>query len=248
MSPIVNKLSKFNCLLVPFLIIIFSHLSIAQQKQLTIAVLDFHDNSPMKSEDMGPLQQGLASMMITTFSQVQILKVVERSQLNSIMEEMALGQSGVLDESSAQRVGLLLGAHYLVLGSFIKGFKDDIRIDCRIVRTETGVTVKAEEVSGKLKNLIRLMSKLGDKVVKDLDVKLSSKEKQAIKQLDSKCANDVLMDYFKAIELFNEQKYRKADGLLTAVIKKCPEFKRAIIVRRKLRTLVKQKIQQKRKM
>ena len=203
--------------------------SYSQQNQLTVAVLDFKDNSPFASDDLKPMQQGLANVMITTFSQVNGLKVVERSQLTAITEEMALGQSGMLDESSAQQVGKLLGAQYLVLGSFMKGMKKDIRIDCRIVRTETGVTVKAEEVTGKIKDIIKLMSKIGEKVVKNLDVKINKQDKKAIKSLDSNCSYDVVLVFFKALEYKDNKKYKKADELFSQVLKKCPKFKRAQI-------------------
>jgi len=214
----------------------------ADTEKLTIAVLDFKDNSPLSSEELKRMEQGLADMMITTLSQVGILKIVERRDLNVLMEEMALGQSGMLDESSAQKVGRLLGAHYLVLGSFMKGFKDDIRIDCRIVRTETGVTIKAEEASGKLKDILQLMSKLGEKVIKNLDVKLSSHEKQTIKDLNYGCSYDVLMEYFQALDLIEKEQYRQADSLLTKVIKECPQFKRADEVKKEMRATLKKKI------
>jgi len=228
---------------IPFIVLFWFSSILSKNPPLTVAVLDFKDNSPMASEDMKPMQQGLANVMITTLSQIQGVKIVERSQLNSIFEEMSLGQSGMLDESSAQQVGNLLGAHYLVLGSFMKGFKNDIRIDCRIVRTETGITLKAEEVSGSLKDIIKLMSKLGEKVVKGLDIKMNSKEKDAIKMLDGKCSHEVVMEYFKALDLIEEKQYRKAVAMLADVINKCPEFKRAKIARQKMRASLKEKIQ-----
>ena len=152
---------------------IFTTICFAQTDRLTIAVLDFKDNSPFKSDELKPMEQGLADMMITTLSQVSALKIVERSDLSSLIEEMSLGQTGMIDESSAQQVGKLVGAQYMVLGSFMKGMKKDIRIDCRIVKTETGVTVKAEQVSGKLKEIINLTGKLGEKIIKNLDIKFT---------------------------------------------------------------------------
>jgi len=58
-------------------------------------------------------------------------------ELQSLLEEMSLGQSGILDESSAQQVGKLLGAQALVFGSFIHNFDNKIRIDARMVEVET---------------------------------------------------------------------------------------------------------------
>lgn len=238
------RYKKFLYQIIMIIILLISaQLSNTGAAQLTIAVLDFKDNSPLSSEELKPMQQGLADMMITTLSQVEALKIVERSQLNAIMEEMALGQSGMIDESSAQRVGNLIGAHYLVLGSFMKGFKDDIRLDCRIVQTETAVTLKAEEASGDLEDILELMNKLGQKVIKNLDIKLNSKEKKSIQQLDKSCSYEVLMDYFRALNLIEKKQFREADQLLIDVIKECPKFKRAVIVRKKMHAHVKKLLQ-----
>ena len=237
-----SKISLYSIILITS-IFFSAQFSSIRARQLTIAVLDFKDNSPLSSEELKPMQQGLADMMITTLSQVGELKLVERSQLNTIMEEMALGQSGVIDESTAQQVGNIIGAHCLVLGSFMKGFKDDIRIDCRIVQTETAVTLKAEEVSGDLEDILELMNKLGQKVIKNLDIKLNSKEKKSIQQLEKSCSYEVLLNYFKALNLIEKKKFREADQLLIGVIKQCPKFKRAVIVRKKMHAYVKKLLQ-----
>jgi TolB-like protein len=216
--------------------------SFSQTEKLTVAVLDFKDNSPLASEELKPLQQGLADVLITAFSEVEAFKIVERSKLSELLEEMALGQSGAIDEASAQKVGNLVGAQYIVLGSFMKGFKNDIRIDCRIVRIETGVLLKAEEVSGKIKDILDLMSKIGEKVVHDLDVKLNPQQREAIKRLNRACSYDVMMDYFKALNLMKAKNYRDADALLTKVIEECPEFRRAKIVQLELRASLRKKL------
>ncbi|MBN2010177.1 hypothetical protein JW960_12600 [candidate division KSB1 bacterium] len=214
-----------------------------QANQLTVAVLDFKDNSPFPSADLKPMEQGLANMMITTFAQISGLKVIERSQLQALFDEMALGQSGMLDEQTAQQVGKLSGAQFLVFGSFMKGMKDDIRIDVRIVKTETGVTVKAEESSGKLKDILKLMSKLEEKIATDLDVKFTEHDKEVMKDLDGGCSQELVMKYFQAVDLIDSKQYRKADALLGEIIKECPKFKRAVVTRRHMRARLKEALQ-----
>ena len=217
----------------------------ASEEALTIAVLDFQDNSPLASEELQPLQRGAADVVITTLSEVRSLKIVERSRIQAVFDEIALGQSGMLDESSIQEVGKLLGAHYLVLGSFMKGFKNDIRFDCRIVETETGLTVKAEEVSGKLDDLLSLMNKLGVKIIRDLDLKLNASEKRSIDQLKNVCSQELMMDYFRALELIEEEDYRNADMLLTKVRKGCPKFKKVVAVQQEMRRSLLEKLRSK---
>ena len=214
------------------------HLS-ARSDLLTLAVLDFQNNSLFSAEELQPLQQGLADMMITTLSQVSGVKVVERRQLKALLEEMALAQSGAVDAATAQQVGKLLGAQYLLLGSFMRGFKNDLRIDVRIVKTETGETIKAEEVTGKLVDVLKLARKLGEKVLKNLKIKLSGKEKKALKKVAVNCPFEVVMKYFQALDLIDRKDYRTAARLLDGVLRECPQFQRAAVVRKHLQDALK---------
>ena len=100
-----------------FFIVSGSNLFAASQK--TLAVLYFENNSLAKRDEMEPLRKGLADMFITEFSKIDQFKVVERSRLEQLIQEMQLGQSGMLDSRTAQQVGKLLGAQNLVFGSYM---------------------------------------------------------------------------------------------------------------------------------
>jgi TolB-like protein len=238
-------MKMFHWMVIIVVVVTVAVVDYAHTNQLTLAVLDFKDNSPFPSADLKPMEQGLANMMITTFTQIGGIRVIERSQMQALFQEMALGQSGMLDEQTAQQVGKLSGAQFLVLGSFMKGMKDDIRIDVRIVKTETGVTLKAEESSGKLKDILKLVSRLEEKIVADLEIKIEAQEKNNLENLDGGCSQDLVMQYFKAVELIDAKQFRKADAALGEILKKCPEFKRAAITRHNMRLKLKEELQNK---
>jgi TolB-like protein len=48
-----------------------------------------------------------------------------------------------------------------------------MRVDLRIVETETGLTIKAEEVTGDSDNLFDIISELSEKINDGLHIKLS---------------------------------------------------------------------------
>src|SRR5690606_22710457 len=68
---------------------------------------------------------------------------------------------GVSDPSTAARVGQLLGAEYLVLGSYFE-LMGQLRIDARVVRVETGEVVVAEGGQGRSRDLWTLQDELAD--------------------------------------------------------------------------------------
>ncbi|MHB1048980.1 MAG: CsgG/HfaB family protein [Bacteroidota bacterium] len=140
----------------------------------TIAVLYFENNSVVDKDNLDPLKKGLADMMITEMSKIKGLKVVERQRIQSIIDELNLSETDMVDNASTQKMGKLLGAQVMLFGGFSNLFNDKFRIDVRIVRTETGETVKAEEETGELDEFLTLLQSLVKKIAKDLDVKLTS--------------------------------------------------------------------------
>ncbi|MBN1350509.1 hypothetical protein JXJ21_13925 [candidate division KSB1 bacterium] len=152
-------------------------IAVSAESPKTLAVLDFSNNSLIKKDEFSTLSKGIAEMFITELSQIELLTVVERQQLNSIVEEMSLSQSGLIDQGSQVKVGKIVGAHYLVLGSFMVAFGDKIRLDARIVHVETGRTLNAGKAEGKTKKILELISKLTKNVLKNLDIKLTKSEK-----------------------------------------------------------------------
>ena len=125
----------------------------------TVAVLYFDYSG--KNEAMLPLQKGLAQMLITDLASDETLRVVERERLQAILDEHKLAQSGKLDGKTAARIGKLLGARHLVLGSYFD-VAGSLRVDARLVDVETGAIVKSIGAQGKADEFLELEQKLAD--------------------------------------------------------------------------------------
>ncbi|NOY78937.1 MAG: tetratricopeptide repeat protein [Calditrichaeota bacterium] len=189
----------------------------------TLAVLYFQNNSLADRQNMDPLRKGLADMLITELSKIQALKVIERSQLQQMIEEMKLGQSGLVDEQTAQKVGRLLGAQTLLLGSYVVMFGGKMRIDARIVEVETGRTLEAEEVTGKVKDLFKMVQKLSRKIAKALDVKLTKGDKKRLKTAQNK-SFDAALYYSRGLELEDTGKWEQAKAMFEQALKINPKY------------------------
>jgi curli biogenesis system outer membrane secretion channel CsgG len=111
----------------------------------TLAILFFDYTG--KDAELEPLREGLAQMLISDFSAAPQVRVVERTRLKALLEEQKLGQSGKVDPASASKLGKLLGARFLVLGSFFD-LKNVLRIDARVVEVETGRIVRSVGAAG----------------------------------------------------------------------------------------------------
>ncbi len=123
----------------------------------SIAVLDFANLQ--KDSPYEHLQVGIAEAFTTSFVRSKRFRVVERTQLEKIQTELQLNQTAAIDPATAQRVGKLIGAQYLVLGSF-QVFGGKIRINARLLRVETGEIVQTDVETGETSAALSLPDNL----------------------------------------------------------------------------------------
>lgn len=123
----------------------------------TLAIAYF--DSSTKNEELEALKVGLAQMLITDVLNADGLTVVERSKLQNIMDELDLGHTGVADPASAAKIGKMLGARYMMFGSYLELF-GTLRIDARIVDVETSQIVAAQQAQGTAKEFMRMEQEL----------------------------------------------------------------------------------------
>ena len=69
------------------------------------------------------------------------IEVVERQQLDQVIDELKLSQTGLIDEDSIKEVGKILGVDAIIVGS-ITDLGSKLDLDMRLIETETGLLIK----------------------------------------------------------------------------------------------------------
>ncbi len=128
-----------------------------------IAVMNFENNSTWRfwGENLGA---AAADELTTQLFQTDRFSIVERAQLDAMLDEQDLGASGRVSTSTAAEIGKLLGAQLILTGSITQfsietksgGFRRlgvsfseaESKLDIRIVNTTTGEIMFAEEGEG----------------------------------------------------------------------------------------------------
>mgnify|MGYP000857360966 FL=1 len=192
----------------------------------TIAVLYFENNSLAQRSEMAPLSKGLADMFITELGKITAFQVVERNKLQELLEEMKLAQAGVVSGKTAQEVGKMLGARYLLFGSYMMMLDKKLRIDVRMVEVESGVTVKAEEATGQPKDLYKLIATLIVKISQDLNIHLSKTDATRLAAVDN-TSFDAALYYAKGLEFEDARDYKSAARMYEAALKKNSGYTKA---------------------
>jgi len=104
------------------------------QDSYTVAILPFDTNTKLDMDDLG---QEFPLLLNAYMSQSDKLAFVERGQVDSALDEMAIGISGTVDTATAAQIGYLTGAQVLVTGRIFPVQKD-LFIVAKIIGVETG--------------------------------------------------------------------------------------------------------------
>ena len=135
-------------------------------ERLSIAVLPFQNQG---------LGQNFANVdildkLITAFVNLGRFKVIERAQLEKILQEQSLAASGIIDATTAAEIGKGIGVDGVVVGS-ITYSGSTISIDARLIDTETAAIISAQDAysySYSLEGLSKLVKDVAEKVAKDI--------------------------------------------------------------------------------
>jgi len=135
-----------------------------------IAVLDFDVSTVATDhETFDALGRGLAAMTLSELTANPAIRVVERTQLQQILNEQNLGHEGRVDPGTLSRIGKLIGARYMVTGTLID-IAGNLRVDTRIFDTETSEILKTESVRGKMDNVFDMVPQLAQRLMHDANV------------------------------------------------------------------------------
>jgi TolB-like protein len=189
-----------------------------------VSVLYF-DN--LSAEDKSPhLGKAITEILISDLSGIAGFTLVERQQLEKVMQEMALGQSGMVDEKSSAKVGALLGAQYLVAGTYL-ATRRDIVITYKLLGVETGTIIVADKVAGKAGDIVNLTNRLAEAVVEGLATRIPAIHPTP-RTVDTQSIDiEKIVDFGKALDLGDKGEFKEAQTMLKSVLFDAPSFEYA---------------------
>jgi TolB-like protein len=129
-----------------------------------VAILDFNNGALARDMDYAPLGKGIADMLITELAANRSIRLVEREQLQKILQEHDLVTAGRVDNANAVRAGRLVGARYFLKGGFVVDTRQQMTLTVQAVNTETSELEWSDKVEGKSEDVFRLIAELGRKI------------------------------------------------------------------------------------
>jgi cytochrome c-type biogenesis protein CcmH/NrfG/TolB-like protein len=156
-----------------------------------IAVSPFGDKG--NTEKTKHLRKALAAMIITDLSKAKGIQVVERIRLQKLLDEMKLGQSGIVDPATSPRIGRLLGAGKIVSGGMLGAGADDLHILRILTSVATGKDLGDQDARGKTEEFFKLQKAIVFGILKDLGIKLTPADEQIINRYATRSYQGLLL-------------------------------------------------------
>lgn len=201
----------------------------AQDTRPGVAVMPFEDGGSygQDQEDFEALTVGLQQMLLTELAANDQLRVVERGRIRDLLAEMELGATGNVDPSTAAEIGKLVGARYMVFGSFIDWY-GDFRLNARVVSVETSEIVKVERARDERENLFSMLVEMADNLTRDLDLpELSRQAFEDRRERSEQIPQEALRLYSKALLYADRGDTDRAVELFNQVTREFPEYTEA---------------------
>jgi len=189
----------------------------------TVAVFPFQFNG--SDERLQPLGRAMAEMLATDLSQTERLQVLERVQIQALLDEVAMGQSGAMDLTSAARGGRLLGAGRVVQGQ-VSGNEQSLRLDAAVV--EVGATgrpnVLTEEDAGA--RLFQMEKQLAFQLYDEMGVPLTAAERERVNRRSTENL-EAMLAFGRGLQASDQGNYAEARQFFNQASRLDPKFSAA---------------------
>jgi len=190
----------------------------------TIAV--FPLNYQGDAEKYAYLGKGISEMMITDLAQVKGLTLIERIRMQALIDEMALGQSGMVDESTMPKMGKLLRAGKIIHGNYDIPKKDQIELAAGfwdVVKNEFPPLSSQSDV---LNNLFLLEKDMVFSIIDQLGIQLTPEERMKIQRIPTKNIQ-AFMAYCQGLEMEDRGDFQQAAKFFQQAVELDPNFSQA---------------------
>ena len=201
----------------------------------TVAVLYFNNSAiGAANAELQPLSKGIADMLIGELAANPNIRVVERDQIQKVLEEQKLSTDGKVDGESAVKVGKLVGAHYMVTGGFVTDRSGRMRFAARVFNTETSLIIfpaaggPTGVVNGKIDDFMELVVQLAAKINDGAKLpNIPARVGEARKEAAKKVPYEAIALYSKGLAAKDAGNKAEAVTLFRKSLDKFPSFDKA---------------------
>lgn len=177
--------------------------------------------------DLAPLGRGLTQLMITDLAKVSRLKLLEREQVQALVDEMALTESGKVDPANGARSGRMLRASRVLQGSVQDvPARSQIRLDAAMVNSTNASVVATGTASDQLQQLFTMEKQVLGGIIQQMGITLSPAEQRALSERPT-ADLQAFLAFSRGLEAEDRGDWKSAAENYSAAVARDPNFRAA---------------------
>ncbi len=199
-------------------------LSRAAPTPRTVAVFPFRLVS--ENEELLPLQVAMADMMTTDLALSGALRVLERTQVQTLLREMALTEAGFTEPSSGARAGRLLRSEHVIQGALTTLPGEALRFDTDVLNTVRQTSEGEATAQDRIDRIFDIEKETVFRVLDILGVEITPAEREAINQNRAENLLSFLA-YGRGLMALDQGNYEEAQQFFQEAVRLDPGFQAA---------------------
>ena len=173
--------------------------------------------------ELQPLQVAMADMMITDLSQARSLTVLERTQIQTLLDEMALSEAGLTEPATGARAGRVLRSEHVVQGALTALGTQGIRLDADVLRSVQGTTAGEVLAEDQLEAIFNVEKTAVLEILEALGVELTAAEREAIDE-NRTASLQAFLAYGRGLQALDRGDYQAAQQFFQEAANLDPGF------------------------
>ena len=190
----------------------------------TLAVTPFAIS--MRDTALAPLAYGLADLLTTDLARSSQLQLVDRIALDATLRELRLVETGRVDPATAPRVGRVVGARRLIVGSLAQPDGRTLGIQARVADVATTELQRNVAATAPIDDILRAEKELAFRIFDALGVRLTPAERVAVEQRQTQNLA-ALLAFGRGVRYELEGRLDPAAESYIAALRQDPGFQRA---------------------
>lgn len=179
------------------------------------------------NEDIRPVSRGLTQLLITDLSKLSQLQLLEREQVQALVDEMALTEANRVDPATGARSGRLLRASRVVQGSVQDNpGRAEVKVDAAVVDARDAKIVATGSGQDKLQELFALEKQILFRLVEQMGITLTPADRRALSERPT-ADLQAFLAYSRGLESEDRGDWAAAATNFSTAVARDPNFRAA---------------------
>lgn len=179
------------------------------------------------NEELKPVGRGLTQLMISDLGKLSQLRLLEREQVQALVDEMSMTEAGRVDPATGARSGRLLRAARVLQGSVQdNAARSELKVDATVVDAKDAKVIATGTGQDKLQELFALQKQILFRLVEQMGITLTPADRRALSERPT-ADLQAFLAYSRGLESEDRGDWPGAASNFSTAVARDPNFRAA---------------------